>query len=403
MEKFILPSNLQNFRPFLWSGAPVFFRYKQIYSYIQQNLGDECNVFAEPIKHQQEINKKGEPYWIINYMVAGESFNNLNYELQENLKIVVCKKLYLIKEHALKLSKSNNKSEQDLAELLSEASELPSFNCIYYDNGRFYITFWGFSNEDKTKPNINIYDYINLSPVIEDLKSEEEIIENEKKEEVPIIETNSDTNIENIIVNTVEIPKNEPIIENNKVENIEEIIEKNNIPNENKAGKKFNKKLIYIILGILLFLILGTILFFILKDLSLKREFSREKQEGLKAHATADSIFKAYKAKDTLDLLTAAEEIVGSYDIALKHYQKAIATGLKDSIPTINKQITDMQVNIDNLIKHCFKKTEIFMRAKYYEEALKIMEDANILKPNQPEIITKIDELKKLVKNKPQS
>ena len=77
-KKIIYSASLQDYRPLIWYGTPVYERYSQLYGLLAEGLGAEyAELFAEPLVQNTKAS------WLSGYIAKGTEFTKLNAERQE--------------------------------------------------------------------------------------------------------------------------------------------------------------------------------------------------------------------------------------------------------------------------------------------------------------------------------
>lgn len=197
-KKIIYSVSLQEFRPIIWYGEPVFTRYSQLKSILIEKLGEKFSEFlAEPVISKEMIEGKGKAHWMSAYVANGTPFSKLNPQLQEQARQQLQLTVNKIKNFAKELQQDEHPNMKELGELLLLAIEVPGLDYIYVENDRICLVLWGFSSEESKKVNFQISKVIEppigyippiskneeVTPPIDDkVKIEKHLDENDKKE-----------------------------------------------------------------------------------------------------------------------------------------------------------------------------------------------------------------------------
>ena len=164
IKKIIYSANLQDYRPVIWYGVPVYDRYVQLRDLLTQGLGTQYSDFlSEPLI------KNGKANWLSSYISNGTEFTKLNTERQEFIRVKLQQILNKIKAFANELKDSADPHQKELGELLELAIEVPSFDNVIVEDDKIVLTAWGFSSEKSIKENFKIETKIQkpITPVTE--------------------------------------------------------------------------------------------------------------------------------------------------------------------------------------------------------------------------------------------
>jgi len=196
-KKIIFSVSLQEFRPIIWYGEPVFTRYTQLKSILVERLGAKyADFLAEPVISKEMIEGKGKAHWMSDYVANGVAFSKLNPQMQEQARQQLQLTVNKIKNFAKELQCDENANLKELGELLLLAIEVPGLDYIYVENERLCLVLWGFSSEESKKVNFQISKVIEppvgyvppvivneqVTPPIEDkVKIEKQLDDNDKQ------------------------------------------------------------------------------------------------------------------------------------------------------------------------------------------------------------------------------
>ena len=255
-KKVIYSVELQEYRPIIWYGQPVFERYQQLNSILASGLGENYASFlAEPVISKQIIDSRGKAHWMSDKVTQPKPFSQFTINEQE----VIRQKLQLlinnIKQYANTLIDSQHTDQKELGELLLLATEVPSLDNVLVENDQIILVLWGFSSEKSKLENFQ------LSKSIEKPLGSTVIIP-------PVIETSSETPPEKLV-----IEKQLDQLQNNKMQpqNLQNISNNQTPPPPVNTTSQQPKKsmpgwLWFVIGALIMFLILFLIWFFLLRD-----------------------------------------------------------------------------------------------------------------------------------------
>ncbi|MBR4326495.1 MAG: hypothetical protein IKP73_13315, partial [Bacteroidales bacterium] len=127
-KKIIYSASLQDYRPLIWYGTPVYERYSQLYGLLAEGLGTEyAELFAEPLVQNTKAT------WLSGYITKGTEFTKLNAERQEYFRGRLQTMLNRIKTFANELKADADPHRKELGELLEMSVEVPGLECVVVD------------------------------------------------------------------------------------------------------------------------------------------------------------------------------------------------------------------------------------------------------------------------------
>ncbi|MCR5455913.1 MAG: S8 family serine peptidase [Bacteroidales bacterium] len=161
-KKVIYTASLQDYRPLIWYGTPVYERYSQLYGLLAEGLGAEYAEFiAEPLIHGNKAS------WLSGYIVQSTEFTKLNAERQEYFRGRLQAMLTRIKTFANELKADADPHRKELGELLEMAVEVPGLECVVTDNEKIALVAWGFSSEKSFRENFKLDNKIS-KPIVDE-------------------------------------------------------------------------------------------------------------------------------------------------------------------------------------------------------------------------------------------
>ncbi len=150
-KKIIYSANLQDYRPMIWYGTPVYERYSQLYGLLAEGLGAEYAEFlAEPLVQPAKAT------WLSGYITKGTEFTKLNTERQEYFRGRLQSMLTRIKTFANELKNDADPHRKELGELLEMAVEVPGLECVMVEDEKIVLVAWGFSSEKSFRENFKL-------------------------------------------------------------------------------------------------------------------------------------------------------------------------------------------------------------------------------------------------------
>ncbi len=156
-KKVIFTTKLQDFRPVIWYGEPIFSKYKQLQSVLREGIGDKyADFFTEPAVNQESIENNGSAAWMSDYISKGKPFSKLQGQELENAKAQLQQILNKIDIFSKELQAEENASQKEIGELLSLAVEVPGLDYIFIEDNKISIVLWGFTSDKAEKQNFNI-------------------------------------------------------------------------------------------------------------------------------------------------------------------------------------------------------------------------------------------------------
>ncbi|MCQ2973800.1 MAG: S8 family serine peptidase [Bacteroidales bacterium] len=150
-KKLIYSADLQEYRPLIWYGEPVYARYTQLENILNNGLGA---TYAELLTEPIVIN--GNARWMSAVATNAVPFPKLDAQKQENARVNLQVILNKIKNLANELQQNEDPHQKELGELLLLSIEVPSLDCVYVDGNRIILVAWGFSNEESKKINFKL-------------------------------------------------------------------------------------------------------------------------------------------------------------------------------------------------------------------------------------------------------
>ena len=150
-KKVIYTASLQDFRPLVWYGVPVYERYSQLYTLLKGGLGEEYAEFlAEPVLRHNQVS------WLSEYVPNGVEFTKLPPERQETVRSRLHDMLNKIKGFAAELKTASDPHQNEFGELLEMAVEVPGLECVVSDGAQIVLVAWGFSSEKSFRENFRL-------------------------------------------------------------------------------------------------------------------------------------------------------------------------------------------------------------------------------------------------------
>ena len=164
-KKNIFSTSLQDFRPVIWYGEPIFTRYKNLYSILKEGIGEQyANFFAEPVISKEMIEGHGKAVWMSGYVSNPVAFSSLNEQEQEQAKQLLHKILTKIKDFSQELQAQDDASQKEIGELLMRAIEVPGLDYIFVEDNKIVLALWGFTSDKAEKQNFQINKIIAAPP-----------------------------------------------------------------------------------------------------------------------------------------------------------------------------------------------------------------------------------------------
>ena len=150
-KKIIYSASLQDYRPLIWYGTPVYERYSQLYGLLAEGLGAEyAELFAEPLVQNTKAS------WLSGYIAKGTEFTKLNAERQEYFRGRLQTMLNRIKTFANELKADADPHRKELGELLEMSVEVPGLECVVVEDEKIVLVAWGFSSEKSFRENFKL-------------------------------------------------------------------------------------------------------------------------------------------------------------------------------------------------------------------------------------------------------
>lgn len=205
----IFSGKFDDFKPVFWSGNEVYKYSSQLKKFISQQLGDDyANLFAEPMVSDDFSKIR----WFSEIISPNaKKLSQLPQQEQIVAKHKLKSILAKINEFADDLIKSGQTDAVRWGEIIQNATDVPSFDYIYVENGNIVLTAWGFSTKASKAADFVLKKEIlfekplisNIPPII-DVKPEKKIVKEVVKQEPIVtpetknISTNSETKTEEI-------------------------------------------------------------------------------------------------------------------------------------------------------------------------------------------------------------
>lgn len=150
-KKIIYSASLQDYRPMIWYGTPVYERYSQLYGLLAEGLGPEYAEFiAEPLVQSAKAT------WLSGYITNGTPFTKLNPERQEYFRGRLQSMLTRIKTFANELKNDSDPHRKEFGELLEMSVEVPGLECVVIEDEKIVLVAWGFSSEKSFRENFKL-------------------------------------------------------------------------------------------------------------------------------------------------------------------------------------------------------------------------------------------------------
>lgn len=151
-KQVILSANLQDFRPILWYGQPVFERFQHIKAFLTEKLGGEFeHLLSEPVITQGSTARAN---FMSAYVTQGKPLSKLAPQEQENAKVQLSGMLQRVEQLAKSLTQSPE--DQKMGELLNLAIQVPNMEAVYVESNKITLVLWGFTSEETEKQNFSI-------------------------------------------------------------------------------------------------------------------------------------------------------------------------------------------------------------------------------------------------------
>lgn len=161
-KKIIYTASMQDFRPLIWYGTPVYERYTQLYGLLEEGLGTEYAEFiSEPIIQGAKAT------WLSGYITKGTEFTKLTAERQEYLRGKLQNMLNKIKALANELKADADPHRKELGELLEMSVEVPGLEFVLTEDEKIVLVAWGFSSEKSFRENFKLDNKIS-KPITEE-------------------------------------------------------------------------------------------------------------------------------------------------------------------------------------------------------------------------------------------
>jgi len=236
----ILSGKFDEFKPVFLFGKEIFRYTKQLKNYLLQQLGAEyAEIFSEPVVSQDYSKIR----WLSEAVGANaKKITQLSEVDKAAAKIILKSKIEKIDQFAEKLKSSNDAEASKWAEIIQNATDVPSFDYIYFEKGKVALTAWGFETAATANSNF---------------KLTKEILKEKKSSILP-----SAPPVKNIIEKTPEkkveeVKKTEPVIAP-QTKNEEAKKEVKTVPPKKKNKSIFSKWWLWLLL---LLIVLGLVYF----------------------------------------------------------------------------------------------------------------------------------------------
>lgn len=244
----ILTAKFDDFKPVFWSGKEIYTYSSQLKNYISQNLGAEyADVFAEPVVSQDFSKIR----WLSETISSNaQKITQLSEIDQSAAKIILKSKIEKINQFAEGLKNSSDAEATKWAEIIQNATNVPSFDYVYFENGNVALTAWGFETVSSVASNFV------LSKEIEKEKTPPVTTPPPITNDVPPTDKQPEKNLEEKQVVTNNQP---PVTQDVKKEDVIETKEVKQEPEKNKKKSIFSKWWFWLILALLI----GALIFFL--------------------------------------------------------------------------------------------------------------------------------------------
>ncbi len=148
-KQIIFSTKLKGYQPVIWYGRPVYEHYIQLKTILNDYLGKEiAEVLSEPHITNEALKGSGKAHWMTAYIgPKGKSFSRLSQEKKEQIRQKIA--IYLDKVHNLctDLKKEGNSTQEEYAEILPLAFEIPGEEYIFIEDDKIVFACWGFSSD----------------------------------------------------------------------------------------------------------------------------------------------------------------------------------------------------------------------------------------------------------------
>ncbi len=186
VKKIIFSTELQEFRPIIWYGEPVFIRYSQLKAILTEKFGEQyAAIISEPVANREVIEGKGKAHWMSDYVTNGVQFSKLPQQQQEQARQQLTQTISQIKNFANELKISEDANQKQLGELLLLAVEVPALDYVFVEGNKICLVLWGFTSEEAKKTNFQISKVLE-APIVPKVPETKIVQEVQKNEPLPI-------------------------------------------------------------------------------------------------------------------------------------------------------------------------------------------------------------------------
>ncbi len=189
-KSIIYKKNLKPFLHQVWQNRPVWKFYAQMRNHLKAQLNPEiAALFAEPVISKTAEQGLSEASWLSDQVSRqARPLSSLSGEEFQRYEKLLAAYVQQLSNHINTLRQGDQKTEQEWAELLEKALEIPSYDYVLFENDRLVLVLWGFKDIEQAqsfKLTQKLSGLATLAPVL----PEEKIIPEEEEEaELPLEE-----------------------------------------------------------------------------------------------------------------------------------------------------------------------------------------------------------------------
>lgn len=175
---------LENIKPIIWYGKPVYSKYKQILQVLSTKSDSNIEDFLlVPEISQASLQGQEDAIWSSSKYSRLKKLSSFSTKVQEQLKEKLKEKVDEIISIANDFKNSDDEDEKDFGDFLELIVEIPSMDYVYSNGEDIALACWGFQSIEKENKNFKLSKTINRV-------DEQEI---EVKEDANSQSTNSDS------------------------------------------------------------------------------------------------------------------------------------------------------------------------------------------------------------------
>jgi hypothetical protein len=149
----LLTAPLNNYKPIVWQGQPVYATYSRLQTYLRIKLGEQfAALLAQP-------NTQGGSHQDITWVSDKIGRNavplaSLPETEQASYKSLLDSRLGTLLHYAQSLQQSNNLEERNWGELIEHAFTIPDYNHVFVENDQLVLVAWGFTVADAKQESV---------------------------------------------------------------------------------------------------------------------------------------------------------------------------------------------------------------------------------------------------------